>query len=115
MHARASSGAFFRTNTTIRIVTIAIALWVGAAACDLPTAHAATTRMDAQERSMRKADGQGMVDCMLPGQIRRLDNQATIMGARHPIRTTRADCHARGGEYRTSDRKPIPARPTPER
>lgn len=45
-----------------------------------------------------------IVDCLLPGQIRKLGRQATFMGARRPIRTTQADCEIRGGEYTSYDR-----------
>jgi hypothetical protein len=72
-------------------VAIAITLWFGAGIY-APTAHAAASDGD-----------QAMVDCMLPGQIQRLSNNVTIMGARHPIRTSRADCHVRGGEYYDAD------------
>lgn len=51
-----------------------------------------------------QVDEQSMGDCMLPGRIQRLNNQTVIMGARHPIRTTREDCHVRGGEYHEPDR-----------
>jgi hypothetical protein len=45
-----------------------------------------------------------IVDCLLPGQIRKLGRQATFMSARRPIRTTQADCEIRGGEYTSYDR-----------
>jgi hypothetical protein len=45
-----------------------------------------------------------IVDCLLPGQMRKLGNSATFMGARRPIRTTQADCEIRGGEYVAYDR-----------
>src|SRR5262249_49419554 len=45
-----------------------------------------------------------IVDCLLPGQMRKLGKSATFMGARRPIRTTQADCETRGGEYVASDR-----------
>ncbi len=45
-----------------------------------------------------------IVDCLLPGQVRRLGRSATFMGARRPIRTTQADCEIRGGEYVSYDR-----------
>jgi hypothetical protein len=73
--------------------TIALALGFGAAMVT-PLASAAPG----------DADDQAMVDCMLPGQIQRLNNNVMIMGARHPIRTTRADCHVRGGEFHDADR-----------
>jgi TPR repeat protein len=45
-----------------------------------------------------------IVDCLLPGQMRKLGKSATFMGARRPVRTTQADCEVRGGEYVSSDR-----------
>src|SRR5690606_18254852 len=45
-----------------------------------------------------------IVDCLLPGQVRKLGRQATFMSARRPIRTTQADCEIRGGEYVSYDR-----------
>lgn len=45
-----------------------------------------------------------VVDCLLPGQVRKLGSQMTYMSARRPIRTTAADCEVRGGEYVAYDR-----------
>jgi len=45
-----------------------------------------------------------VVDCLLPGQIRRLGMQTTYVTARRPIRTTAEDCAIRGGEYVAMDR-----------
>ena len=45
-----------------------------------------------------------IVDCLLPGQVRKLGRAATYMSARRPIRTTQADCEIRGGEYVSYDR-----------
>src|SRR4051812_16662968 len=45
-----------------------------------------------------------IVDCLLPGQLRKLGKSTTFMGARRPIRTTQADCEIRGGEFVSSDR-----------
>lgn len=89
MKTRASYLATFRFG----VATVAMVLWAGSAGI-LPSAEAATEQT---------ADDQGMVDCMLPGQIQRLSNNVMIMGARHPIRTTRTDCHVRGGEYHDAD------------
>ena len=44
-----------------------------------------------------------IVDCLLPGQVRRLGN-STYMTPRRPIRTTAQDCAIRGGEYTEWDR-----------
>lgn len=45
-----------------------------------------------------------VVDCLLPGQVRKLGSQMTYLSARRPIRTTAADCEVRGGEYVAYDR-----------
>ncbi len=45
-----------------------------------------------------------VVDCLLPGQVRKLGAQMTYLSARRPIRTTAADCEVRGGEYVAYDR-----------
>lgn len=72
--------------------SVALALGSGMPA---PAVHAAT---------VRNAEDLLIVDCLLPGQIRRLGNQAMFMSARRPIRTTQADCQIRGGEYVSYDR-----------
>jgi Caspase domain/Sel1 repeat len=45
-----------------------------------------------------------IVDCLLPGTMRKLGKSTTFMGARRPVRTTQADCEIRGGEYVAYDR-----------
>jgi TPR repeat protein len=45
-----------------------------------------------------------IVDCLLPGQVRKLGRQTSFMSARRPMRTTQADCEIRGGEFVSSDR-----------
>src|SRR5688572_1641804 len=54
--------------------------------------------------SSRNPEDLLIVDCLLPGQIRKMGKQATFMSARRPIRTTQADCEIRGGEYVSYDR-----------
>jgi hypothetical protein len=44
-----------------------------------------------------------IVDCLLPGQVRRLGN-STYLTARRPVHTTASDCRLRGGEYVDYDR-----------
>jgi len=50
------------------------------------------------------ADKLYIVDCLLPGQIRRLGSMTTFLTARRPIKTTAVDCEIRGGEYVAYDR-----------
>ncbi|MDF1691083.1 MAG: caspase family protein [Zhongshania sp.] len=47
--------------------------------------------------------GLQIVDCLLPGQLRKLGNM-TYLSPRRPIKTTAADCNVRGGEYVAYDR-----------
>lgn len=44
-----------------------------------------------------------VVDCLLPGQVRRVGNR-TYLTPRRPTKTTAADCRIRGGEYVAYDR-----------
>ena len=45
-----------------------------------------------------------IVDCLLPGQVRKLGKVSTYMSARRPIRTIQSDCEIRGGEFVAYDR-----------
>jgi hypothetical protein len=44
------------------------------------------------------------VDCLLPGQIRKLGSRQTYLTQRRPVKTTAVDCEIRGGEYVAFDR-----------
>jgi len=50
-----------------------------------------------------KVEDLQVVDCLLPGQVRRLGN-SSYLTPRRPTRTTAADCRIRGGEYVAYDR-----------
>lgn len=52
----------------------------------------------------RNAEDLLIVDCLLPGQVRKLGRMGTYLTARRPVRTTQADCEIRGGEYIAYDR-----------
>jgi len=45
-----------------------------------------------------------VVDCLLPGKLRRLGSQASYVTPRQPVKTSARDCEIRGGEYTASDR-----------
>ncbi len=52
-------------------------------------------------KTVNAPDGQNSyeeVDCLLPGQIRRLGTQLTYVTERQSVRTTKEDCIIRGGE-----------------
>ena len=56
-------------------------------------------------RLLHAAEGDEMlvVDCLLPGQIRRLGANRVYLSARRPLRTTAEICGERGGEYVAAD------------
>lgn len=45
-----------------------------------------------------------VVDCLLPGQVRKLGTQMTYLTARSAVKTSAGDCEIRGGEYVAYDR-----------
>lgn len=45
-----------------------------------------------------------VVDCLLPGKVRRLGRRSNFITPRRPVRTTAIDCQIRGGEYTAFDR-----------
>ena len=51
-----------------------------------------------------RADKLMVVDCLLPGQVRKLGAIRTFLTPRRPIKTTQSDCEIRGGEYVEFDR-----------
>jgi hypothetical protein len=58
----------------------------------------------AKAPTVRNAEDFLIVDCLLPGQMRKLGRVSTYMSARRPMRTTQSDCEIRGGEYVAYDR-----------
>jgi hypothetical protein len=50
------------------------------------------------------ADDFLVVDCLLPGQIRKLGRSFVYLSPRLPIKTSAVDCEIRGGEYVSYDR-----------
>ncbi len=58
----------------------------------------------AQNMTPEGANAFDVVDCLLPGQVRRLGAQMIYMTPRRPVRSTVEDCVIRGGEYTSYDR-----------
>ncbi len=65
-----------------------------------------TTTSDLQEMTSNEHHTEAfeVVDCLLPGQVRRLGVQMIYMSPRRPVRATAEDCVIRGGEYISYDR-----------
>ncbi len=80
---------------TIRLITASISIFL------LSCSHSPTTAdKNTNTTNLKDLD---VVDCLLPGQVRKL-GKTTYMTPRRPIRTTAADCRIRGGEYVDYDR-----------
>jgi TPR repeat protein len=45
-----------------------------------------------------------VVDCLLPGQVRKLGSKLTYLTQPRPVKTSGVDCEIRGGEYVALDR-----------
>ena len=52
----------------------------------------------------RNADNLLIVDCLLPGQVRKMGTGLTYMTPKRPVKTSAVDCEIRGGEYVAFDR-----------
>jgi hypothetical protein len=81
-------------------------LAAGIAAAILSACVATAPTVDEQSAPVPQADANKLlvVDCLLPGQIRKLGQAMTYLSARRPIKTTAGDCEIRGGEYVAYDR-----------
>jgi hypothetical protein len=53
---------------------------------------------------VQNADDLLVVDCLLPGKVRRLGRRTTYVTARKAVKTTASECAIRGGEYTQADR-----------
>lgn len=91
MHRNADS------QCTVRRIALGAAVAVATVFAGWPAATSVAA-------TMRNAQDLLIVDCLLPGQMRKLGRQTTFLSARRPIRTTQADCEIRGGEYVSYDR-----------
>lgn len=56
------------------------------------------------QASVQFVDKLMVVDCLLPGQVRKLGRQLTYLSQRRAVKTSGEDCEIRGGEYVAYDR-----------
>lgn len=94
--------------TTIGLKTIA-GSWSGKALAGLAALAAAAAAIPILAPSHaavpdERAEKFMVVDCLLPGQVRRLGSKRTYLTPRRPIKTSASDCEIRGGEYVQFDR-----------
>ena len=102
----ASAPSDGRDIGTARRAGVARSLTMLAAAAALCACATGTGSVDpAEVRNMEQGlDQYLLVDCLLPGQIRRLGTMTTYVAPRRAVKATRRDCEIRGGEYVLFDR-----------
>jgi hypothetical protein len=105
---------YFRDINTLRIIfmlaqvfqfrtlaVVALTVFLGACANEASKEDMAKAT---EGFAIQDTDKLFVVDCLLPGQVRKLGSAMTYLTQRRPIRTTAADCEVRGGEYVAYDR-----------
>ncbi len=93
--------AHLRKMTLLRLV---IAAGFGLAVSLSSSSVGAPGRLDQSADIARKVDGLLMVDCLLPGQVRRLGTAMTYLTPRQALKLNADECAIRGGEYVAYDR-----------
>jgi hypothetical protein len=84
----------------IRHLPLVLLLALGMGAAPAPLSGPSHTAWAATQN----ADQFLIVDCLLPGKIKKLGSQVTFVSARQAVRTSATDCEIRGGEYTSYDR-----------
>lgn len=97
-----------RAPTAWGILCVLSALSLALAACtsqplaiDVPDQRAVASSSDSPPG---EADALLVVDCLLPGRVKKLGRQLTYLTPRRPVKTSAQDCEIRGGEYVAYDR-----------
>ena len=85
------------------IALVAIALICSIWGCQ-GVQEAAKTRSNPAAGMPHSGDELLVVDCLLPGQIRKLGRSMIYLTPQRPIKTSAQDCEIRGGDYVAYDR-----------
>jgi septal ring factor EnvC (AmiA/AmiB activator) len=64
----------------------------------------ASAVQDFKDSSISANDASLIVDCLLPGKIKKLGSSFTYIAPRRPLKATSLECEIRGGEYVAYDR-----------
>ncbi len=94
--------AFLPNRLRNLVSGVVLLLLLSITGCQLQTTTG--SRQAANEAGKKDPDKLLVVDCLLPGQIRKLGSQLTYLTQRRPIKTSALDCEIRGGEYVAYDR-----------
>ncbi len=83
-----------------------ILLLPGLSACQTgrPSAGPAWDPSQTAASEARSAEDFQVVDCLLPGKVKKLGSRVVYQTPRRPVRATAIDCEIRGGEYVAYDR-----------
>ncbi|MCU7862197.1 MAG: caspase family protein [Candidatus Thiodiazotropha sp. (ex Lucinoma kastoroae)] len=79
-----------------------LAAFVSLAGCQSQTTRQMTGDVSAPVTG--NSDKFLIIDCLLPGQVRKLGSNMTYISPRRPVKTTASACEIRGGEYVAFDR-----------
>jgi uncharacterized caspase-like protein len=97
-----------RNCLACRLALMGIAAWLTSAAIGLggcrSTGPDQATGAAPEGVAERNADQFLVVDCLLPGKVRKLGTRMTYIAPRRAIKTSSRDCEIRGGEYTAFDR-----------
>jgi hypothetical protein len=91
---------------SVAVVLLMVSLLSAVAGCTSPSLSGQAPGQSpsaASSAAPGRAEALFVVDCLLPGQVRKL-GQMTFLTARRPIKTSAQDCEIRGGEYVAYDR-----------
>jgi TPR repeat protein len=91
---------------SVAVVLLIVSLLSAVAGCTSPSLSGQAPDQSPSAMSSAapgRAEALFVVDCLLPGQVRKL-GQMTFLTARRPIKTSAQDCEIRGGEYVAYDR-----------
>lgn len=91
---------------SVAVVLLMVSLLSAVAGCTSPSLSGQAPDQPpsaASSAAPGRAEALFVVDCLLPGQVRKL-GQMTFLTARRPIKTSAQDCEIRGGEYVAYDR-----------
>ena len=89
---------------TLRIVWVGLLIAAGCTSPQLDGTSLRDTTPSASAPQADKAEALLVVDCLLPGRVKKLGRRMTFLTPRRPIKTSAQDCEIRGGEYVAFDR-----------
>lgn len=111
-HPEQTSSGIFPSQMSVKVLGKKLLVCMGTAL--LVTACGATQMQrnsadasavqDFKNSSISDSDATLIVDCMLPGKIKKLGSSFTYIEPRRPVKATSLECEIRGGEYVAYDR-----------